>query len=87
MQRVHLLSVFNSAIITQGKGVEAVSLSEKKKASNAKWDAENLKRMSLAVPCSLHDRMKEHTEKTGETMNGFVKRAIMETLEKDEQNQ
>lgn len=58
-------------------------LSEKKKASNAKWDAENLKRLSLAVPVSLHDRMKEHTEKTGETMNGFIKRAIVETLEKE----
>lgn len=61
-------------------------LSEKKKASNAKWDAENLKRMSLAVPCSLYDRMKEYTQVTGETMNGFIKRAITETLEKDEQN-
>ena len=60
-------------------------LSEKKKASNAKWDAENLKRMSLAVPCSLHDRMQEHIQKTGESMNGFIKRSIMETIEKDNQ--
>lgn len=58
-------------------------LSEKKKASNAKWDAVNLKRLSLAVPCSLHDRMKEYTERTGETMNGFIKRAILEALEKE----
>lgn len=58
-------------------------LSEKKKASNAKWDAENLKRLSLAVPVSMFEFMKEHTEKTGETMNGFIKRAIVELLEKE----
>lgn len=58
-------------------------LSEKKKASNAKWDKKNLLRMSLAVPVDLHLSMKEHTQKTGETMNGFIKRAIAETIEKD----
>ena len=60
-------------------------LSEKKKASNAKWDAENLKRLSLAVPCSLYDRMKGYTQKTGETMNGFIKRAINELLAQEDQ--
>lgn len=60
-------------------------LSEKKKASNARWDAENLKRMSLAVPCQLYDRMKEHVEKTVETTNGFIKRAISETIDNDNQ--
>ncbi len=58
-------------------------LSEPRKAANARWDAKNLKRMSLAVPCQLHDRMQEHVKKTGETMNGFIKRAILETLEND----
>ena len=58
-------------------------LSEKKKASNAKWDAKNLKRLSLAVPCELYDRMQTHTQKTKETMNGFIKRAIEETIEKE----
>lgn len=58
-------------------------LSEKKKASNARWDAENLKRLSLAVPCQMYDRMKEHTQKTGETMNGFIKRAIDHTIKSD----
>lgn len=59
-------------------------LSEKKKASNARWDAENLKRMSLAVPCTLYDRMLAHTQNTGETMNGFIKRAIDEALKREE---
>ena len=58
-------------------------LTDKKKASNAKWDAANLKRMSLAVPVDLHDRMKEHIKSTGETVNGFIKRAIDETIIRD----
>lgn len=56
-------------------------LSEKKKASNAKWDAKNLVRMSLALPVDLHARMKEYLSQTGETANGFIKRAIEFTLE------
>ena len=62
-------------------------LSEKKKLSNKKWDAENLKRLSLAVPNTLYIRMLKHTEKTQETMNGFIKRCLTETLDKEEQNQ
>lgn len=60
-----------------------MALSEKKKASNAKWDSENLKRMSLAVPVEMHERMQSHIAHTGETMNGFIKRSITETLNKE----
>lgn len=59
-------------------------LSEKKRASNAKWDAANLKRMSLAMPLELFGKMQSHIEETKETMNGFIKRAIVETLTHDE---
>lgn len=58
-------------------------ITEKKKASNAKWDSENLKRISVAMPVDLHERMIEHIEETGETKNGFVKRAISETIMAD----
>lgn len=61
-----------------------MALSEKKKASNAKWDSENLKRMSLAVPVEMHERMQTRISQTGETMNGFIKRAITETLSREE---
>ena len=60
-------------------------LSEKKKASNAAWDSKNLKRMSLAVSIEQHERMQAHIEQTGETMNGFIKRAITETINRDEE--
>lgn len=57
-------------------------LSEKRKASNERWDKKNLVRMSLAVPVSLHEKMSEYIKETGETMNGFIKRAISEAIER-----
>ncbi len=63
------------------EGDETMPLSEKKKAANAKWDAMNLKRLSLAVPVELYDRMIEHID--GESVNGFIKRAIDETINRD----
>lgn len=60
-----------------------MALSERKKASNAKWDSENLKRMSLAVPVAMHEKMQAHIAQTGETMNGFIKRSIAETLDRE----
>lgn len=51
-------------------------LSEAKKRNNAAWDAKNLKRLSLAVPVKLFERMQSHVNQTGQTMNGFIKQAI-----------
>lgn len=61
-----------------------MALTEKKKASNAKWDMKNLKRMSLAVPLELYERMQSRVKQTGETMNGFIKRAVSELLDREE---
>lgn len=58
-------------------------VSEKKRASNAKWDAANLKRMSLAMPLTLYNQMQDHVNATGETINGFIKRAIASTIKDD----
>ena len=58
-------------------------VSEKKRASNAKWDSVNLKRISVAMPVDLHVRMVKHIKDTGETTNGFVKRAIDETITRE----
>lgn len=62
-------------------------LSEKKKASNAKWDSVNLKRLSLALPVDDFSQMQEHVKQTGETQNGFIKRAIKETISNDSRRQ
>ena len=54
---------------------------EKKKASNKRWDAENLARLSLAIPKNLADRMKEHTSNVGISVNGYIRHLIEADLE------
>ena len=56
---------------------------EKKKESNRKWDAANLDRISIALPKGQKDIIKAHAESRGESVNGFITRAIGETMERD----
>ena len=44
---------------------------------------EKLKRISLDVQKEFYETIKEHTQTTNETVNGFIKRAINETIEND----
>ena len=53
------------------------------KQSARKWDAANLDRISIAVPKGQKDTIKAHAEARGESVNGFVNRAIAETMERD----
>ena len=43
----------------------------------------NLKRISLEVQKDFYAIIKSHTEKTNESVNGFIKRAITECIEND----
>lgn len=56
---------------------------EAQKQSARKWDAANLDRISIAVPKGQKDTIKAHAEGRGESVNGFVNRAISETMERD----
>lgn len=57
---------------------------EAQKKSAKKWDAENLDRMSIAIPKGMKDQIKEHTSKMGDkSANAFINRAISETMERD----
>lgn len=56
---------------------------EAKKNNNRRWDGENLDRMSIALPKGNKDKIKAHAEKTGESVNAFIGRAITETIERD----
>ena len=60
-----------------------VALSEKKKASNKKYQDEHIKRVSLVIQNDLHDRIMKRLENTGESKNGFIVSAILEKLERD----
>lgn len=42
-----------------------------------------LKRIPLDVPVEKYNQIKAYTESRGETVNGFIKRAIDETMERD----
>ena len=54
-----------------------------RKEGNRKWDAQNLDRISIALPKGSKDKIKAHAEKRGESINGFVGRAISETMQRD----
>lgn len=57
--------------------------SEARKSANKNWDSKNLDRISVALPKGSKDALKAHAESTGETVNAFIKRAIMEVTEMD----
>ena len=48
-----------------------------------KWTADNCDRVSLVVPKGMKEKVKAHAEAHGETLNGFIKRAIEETIQAD----
>ncbi|MBR6171573.1 MAG: hypothetical protein IKQ49_00145 [Eubacterium sp.] len=48
-----------------------------------KYHRENLKRVPLDMKLKAYEDMKAHAEGRGETINGFIKRAIQETMDRD----
>lgn len=53
----------------------------------AKWQndyiAKTYDRINLTVPKGDKDKIKTHAESMGESVNGFINRAIDETMERD----
>lgn len=60
-----------------------MTYSENKKAYNQNYAKEKLKRIPLDVPKEKYDEIKAHSDKMHESVNGFIKRAIDETMERD----
>lgn len=56
---------------------------EAKRDGNRKWDAANLDRISLALPKGQKDVIKAHAESMGESVNGFIARAIENQMKQD----
>lgn len=48
-----------------------------------KWQQENRERINLVVGKGQKDIIKAHAEACGESVNGFLNRAIAETIERD----
>lgn len=52
------------------------------KAHN-KYIAKAYDRVNLTMPKGQKDKIKAHAESNGESLNGFINRAISETLERE----
>ncbi len=61
----------------------AQKYTDARKEGNRRWDAANLDRLSIAVPKGKKDIIKAHASNRGESMNGFIIRAIDETMERE----
>lgn len=54
-------------------------------ASKSKYNEKAYDRLSLYVPKGTRDIIKTHAEAQGESVNGFVSRAITEQMKRDGQ--
>ena len=59
-------------------------VSEKRKQSMMKYARENIKRIPLDVQKEQYERILAHTQKRGEKVNAFIKRAIDFMIETDD---
>jgi hypothetical protein len=57
---------------------------QQKRQYDMKYAKSHLKRIPLDVPKASYDEIKAHAAGQGETVNGFIKRAITETMERDQ---
>jgi len=61
-----------------------MAVSKKQQASVTKYVSTNYDRISVTVPKGQLDAIKDHANKhDGGSVNGFIKRAINETIERD----
>lgn len=49
----------------------------------AKYMKNNYDEIKIKVPKGEKDKIKSHADNKGESLNGFIKRAIDETMERD----
>ena len=58
-------------------------ISEARYRANQKWDKENLEQINIKVRKGRKDEIKAHATGRGESLNGFINRAIDEAMERD----
>ena len=51
------------------------------------WQTEHCDRVNLTMPKGKKELVRAHAESRGESLNGFINRAIDETMERDEERQ
>ena len=48
-----------------------------------KYEQEKVDRVVFRVPKGMKEQIQEHAEKQGESLSGFLNRAVQETMERD----
>lgn len=66
-------------ILFPRKGVIMAGKTEYKNA----WQRENMDRVNLTMPKGKKEAIKAHADAQGESVSGFINRAIDETMERD----
>ena len=56
---------------------------DKKTQYNLQYAKDKLKRVPLDLPKEYYSEIQAHAQGRNETVNGFIKRAISETMERD----
>lgn len=67
----------------EGNTVAERKNSEARIRANNKYNDKAYDRINIAVPKGQKDVIKAHAEARGESVNGFVNRAISEAMERD----
>ena len=66
------------------KEINAMALTAARKKANARYEAKAYDKTLIRLPKGRLDEIRAHIEPAGESLNGFISRAITETLERDE---
>ena len=62
-------------------------VSKKQQASVHKYVREHYDRISVTVPQGKREEIRQHAESQGESVNGFINRAIDETIARDQKQE
>ena len=57
--------------------------SEAQKEASRKWNKEKVESLHIRVKKGMRDVIQAHADEVGESVNAFVVRAVVETIERD----
>lgn len=66
------------------KGGDSMATSDKKKQYDLQYAKDKLKRIPLDVRKEEYTNIKDHAIKQGESVNGYIKKAISQRIEKED---
>lgn len=66
-----------------GKEIDTMALTTARKKANAKYEAKAYDKTLIRLPKGRLDEIRAHIEPAGESLNGFIGRAITEAMERD----